>query len=408
MRIAIISKSDETGGGASRVAAVLADLLTERGEQATHLIGWSRDGGDRLHGSRLASSACLKLNALGRRIGFAETIPWETPFLLSRLAALSPDVVHFHDTSTTVSPSSVAAVARRYPTAWTFHDCSPFTGGCLYPQLHECTRYKENCGSCPGRGEWPIDGVLDTTPLALRLRRSVHRALDVAPIAPSAWMARLAAESGNLDRTVSVVSNSIETDVFVPAADKARLRRKLGIPQGSFVVLAGAGNVMDPRKGVLDSVAVARSLGGDVTLALLGNPDRRIGPYVEGMSVMASGYVRDRHELAEWYASADALAFCSKSDNQPLFVLEALSSGLPVFSLPTGGVPEMVDGECGGIAADVQEMIAMIESARQANALPLMSSRARKRAEERYSPALFATEHQRVYRDEIERRKSAR
>ena len=61
-------------------------------------------------------------------------LPVEYPFLRRRLAAF--DLVHIYDTWTVFSLWTTRWIAHRMPTCWTFHDCSAFTGGCLY--MYDC------------------------------------------------------------------------------------------------------------------------------------------------------------------------------------------------------------------------------------------------------------------------------
>ncbi len=165
-RIAIISKSDSTGGGASRVAEDLSAVMNERGHQAVHWCGRlaeERAAARRAYGAgvRLAQEAL-------RAVGLLELVPVELVRILARIRLGRYDVVHFHDLGDAFSPWTVRAVAALVPTVWTFHGCSPFTGGCLYPM--DCARFVRGCGACPQLGEWPL-GRFDATATSARLKR---------------------------------------------------------------------------------------------------------------------------------------------------------------------------------------------------------------------------------------------
>ena len=94
------------------------------------------------------------------------------------------DLVHVHDLSSAISPLTVRYVARRRPTVWTFRDCSPFTGGCLYPQ--DCTAYMRRCGHCPQLGQWPLE---PGTGQAFSDVKRKTAAEGFMPAAPSQWVA---------------------------------------------------------------------------------------------------------------------------------------------------------------------------------------------------------------------------
>ena len=107
------------------------------------------------------------------------------------------------------------------PTIWTFHDCSPFMGGRLYPT--DCGRFMRGCGACPRLGEWPL-GWLDATALSARLKRFVHAAARITTIAPCAWMVNLAVASRRIRERPVIVPYGVDTERFRPAPDRAALR----------------------------------------------------------------------------------------------------------------------------------------------------------------------------------------
>src|SRR5687768_385988 len=131
MRIALISKADRFGGGASRVAEELCVLLQEAGHTAHHFAATASElkpymkpvyGGRRLR-------KIVRLAHYGtQRLGLQELIPWE--YLVLRLThkLTNYDLVHFHDLSSAISPLTVRFAARHLPTVWTFHDYAAFTG----------------------------------------------------------------------------------------------------------------------------------------------------------------------------------------------------------------------------------------------------------------------------------------
>ena len=52
--------------------------------------------------------------------------------------------------------------------------------------------------------------------------------------------------------------------------------------------------------------------------------------------------------MPKLYADSDIYLNASEVDNQPVSILEAFASGLPVISTPTGDIPSMVrHGETG-------------------------------------------------------------
>jgi glycosyltransferase involved in cell wall biosynthesis len=343
MRICQISKADSFGGGASRVAEELTLLLRAEGHVAQHWVSWSGKPTDSairhpLYG-RFEQEIRLAHYAL-KRIGFPEYLPIELPIIARKLRALEFDIAHFHDLSSAISPFTLAHLAKRMPVVWTLHDCSPFTGGCLYPM--GCERFMSGCGSCPQSGTWPIDSMIDTTHLAWKIRKRVHREPNLHCIVPSQWMADMAMKSGMFERPPLVLANGIDTELY-RNHDKPTLRARLGIVAHGPVVLLSAKHFADERKGARYALNALRSIA-DLRpfVLLLGTADPAFREQLSGFDCLAPGYVSEPAKLALYYGAADVLLFCSLADNQPLSIIEAMSAGTPLVGFATGGIPEMV------------------------------------------------------------------
>ena len=53
------------------------------------------------------------------------------------------------------------------------------------------------------------------------------------------------------------------------------------------------------------------------------------------------------HEVARWMAASDLVTLPSYSEGHPNVLVEALACGRPVVATPVGGIPEVVDADCG-------------------------------------------------------------
>lgn len=402
MKIAIVSKADAAGGGASRVAEELAHHLRRAGAEAVHFSAWGSRFGETLrplYGGRAARKATLLAHKVARKIGFGESIPFELPAAL--LALRHFDLVHFHDTSSTFSPATLLAASHFMPVVWTFHDCSPFTGGCIYPQMAGCERYKTGCGDCPMTGEWPIDGKFDFTAGALKLRQKLHRRKNVHAVVPSNWMRDVAWASGSLVREPVVISNMVDSDALAPIVDRQGLRRRLGIAEERLVLIASSGNVDDPRKGIRDTLEMAKFLRGlNPLVILLGAPDRRLHQHADGVEFLSTGYVSDRGDLREWLSAADGFVFTSKADNQPLSILESFACGTPVYGWPTGGAADMVeDGDNGRLVASLvpEDLARAVVRDWSFGRMAAMRGNARHAAVSKYGADSFVSSHLALY-----------
>ena len=161
MKIAIVSKSNASGGGASRFAEDLAVMLILAGHEVHHYCarrhGKPRDFQRQLYTPCRSSSLIQTVNGLTRKLGAGEPVPLDYRLNFKPLFA-DYDIVHFHDHYSAYSLKGVELLAREMPVFFTAHDCLHFSGGCLYPR--ECTRYLTGCGSCPKKNDM---GLFDLT-----------------------------------------------------------------------------------------------------------------------------------------------------------------------------------------------------------------------------------------------------
>ena len=405
MKIAVLSKADQYGGGASRVAAELTTLLNATGHEAHHWLSWAGSPWSpqmrSLYGRfQLPVRAA---NLAMRRIGFPELFPFELGALLRHGRIWDYDLLHFHDLSSAISPQTLLWLSRRKPVAWTVHDCSPFTGGCLYPGI--CERFKTRCGGCPQLGGWPIDSWLDFTGIQQGFKRKLAASGRIHYIAPSNWMAATAMSSGLFPTPLQLIPYGIDTGLFRPR-DKSVVRAQLGLPQDRDIVLLSAGSLLDVRKGVayaLDALLANHHLRPYVLL--VGHPNSGIREKLAGFDLHEAGYIGDADTLARHYAAADIFLFTSLADNLPLTVLETMASGTPIVGFHTGGIPDMVvQDETGHLVpqGDMTALAATLATALgDAGLRRAWAGAGIERARQEYSHAKFLAAHLALYKQLI-------
>ena len=218
LKLAQLSKADSIGGGASRVAEELADALRITGHEVTHFASYTSHGFGEFQRSLLLQNKWMhflhkKTLSLSRRLGIAEIVPLEL-LALWRNNISQFDILHFHDLTSAISPFTLIWLSRKQPVVWTLHDCSPFTGGCLFPM--DCNYYKSECRKCPQIGVWPLDSICDCTHIMQAIKSRLHRTKRIHYVAPSKWMARKAFESGKLPVEPVVIANGVNTETYKP------------------------------------------------------------------------------------------------------------------------------------------------------------------------------------------------
>jgi len=403
--VAVVSKADAAGGGASRVAQDLSSLLnTESPFRSHHWLSYA--GGEwqpnyrSLWGGRKSSFIYKAAAWISIQAGFPDFF---TPELLIHnwKKDIDYDIYHFHDISRTFSPISMRWLSKRCPVVWTFHDCSAFTGGCLYPM--GCEAFKTRCGNCPQLDLWPLKTKIDATGLMYNFKKETASAKLFIPIAPSQWMADEAMKSGMFDERPRVIPYSVDTDFFRMLSVEM-IRDILLLPQDRFIVLLNVHNIADARKGVADAIEAIQLVNPRPLVVALGTVDPESKKLFRNIDTRFLGYVSDRHLLSQYCSAADVLLFPTYADNLPNAVLESMASGTPTIGYSTGGMPDMVEHGLNGWLAETGDIKGLSEGLSQAQSSPVLlqqwSIDCRKKAESQFSKLSFVRAHTSLY-DEI-------
>ncbi len=276
------------------------------------------------------------------------------------------DVLHLHWTTWAVAPAALRrwlAAGRRV--VWTLHDMWPMTGGCHYPA--GCDQYRTACLRCP-----QLTDAWSLVPNAFAEKRAAWSAPGPVVVAPSAWMAARAAESTILGGCrIEVIANPVETDRFAPRDDRDGLRAAWGLAPQDLLLVAGAHDNREARKGGALLVAALRRLAEDGRLAALLPPGAQVAlagfgksvlPEVPGMRRLDFGEVASDAVLADILGAADLACIPSIEDNYPNVALEALACGTPCVATPVGGLPELVREGSSGVLAAAADADALAEA----------------------------------------------
>jgi len=371
MRVLVAHNSYQQPGGEDRVAAAEAALLERHG----HEVVWFRRHNDAVRE--------FTRTGLALRTIWNSTIYSELRTLLRRT---QPAVCHFHNTFPLMSPAAFyAAKAENLPVVVTLHNYR------LLCPAATLTRQGRECHDCLSKSvPWPA--VLHacyresrTATAAAAAMLSVHRILGTWSkavdlyIAPSDFARRMLVEGGLRGEKVAVKSNFLESDPGFSADrdDAALFVGRLSAEKGIEVLLAAWRLLEVPmRLRIAGDGPLASQVAGAV------RQDRRI----EWLGAIS----RDR--VIEEMKRARVLLFPSTwYEVQPLTLIEAAATGLPVLASALGAVPELVrHGETGvhfrpGDSADLARKA--LWCWQHPECLAEMGNRARQRFEDRYTAA---------------------
>jgi glycosyltransferase involved in cell wall biosynthesis len=270
---------------------------------------------------------------------------------------LNADILHLHwINSGFLSINNLKQLSDlQKPLVWTLHDMWAFTGGCHYSGT--CDHFMNQCGHCPFLKD---PGENDISRKGWRRKKNFYdQATNIVFVTCSKWLADVAKKSSLLSQfRIETIPNPIDTVIFYPKS-KAETRAKWKIDPNEQIILFGAANIMDRRKGIrylveaLNHYKNSRQGNEPVQIIIFGKNksfDTTELPFpVHNLSVISS-----QSDMCEIYSMADVFILPSLEDNLPNTIMESMACGTPVVAFNTGGIPDLVDHHINGYLAEYQ------------------------------------------------------
>lgn len=416
MKVTLINTAD-AGGGAPAACMRLMKALRAEGVDTALVVSEKKttDPAVKSIADGVAGRLIARFNFLFERLPFIWFSAKErsvrfafstanTGFDISRHPdVLNADVLHLHWTNfgflSVADLKKLLALGK--PVVWTLHDMWAFTGGCHY--TGGCTNFEDQCGNCwmlrqPGAGDLSHKGWLNKADM-------YRSAKNLKFVTCSNWLAAVARTSPLIsDFEITAIPNAIDTDIFSPG-DKQALRKKWGINPDVKLMLFGAANILDRRKGIiyLEEALCELKAGypetGDAELLIFGKNksfDTGALPFL----VHQAGVIGSQQGMAELYQMADVYLCPTIEDNLPNTVMESLACGTPVVAFDTGGLPDMVEHRRNGylaeyksaadFAAGINEILAVANAAE-------LAANARKKVLQHFTNEIVAGKYWAVY-----------
>jgi glycosyltransferase involved in cell wall biosynthesis len=164
-----------------------------------------------------------------------------------------------------------------------------------------------------------------------------------------------------LGRPIDVVYNGCNPEQFAPAADKAAVRRTLGIDAGSKVMLF-CGSVSE-RKGIRTLVRSWETFSAyrpEWQLIVVGRlVDRQLVRSLAATRAVALAGPVEHRRVATYMQAADAYVQPSINEGLANATMEAMATGLPVIATDTGGQGELVRNGQNGLLVPVEDHVAL-------------------------------------------------
>ena len=269
------------------------------------------------------------------------------------------DIIHFHAMQNTfLSICDIGYLAKKYKVVWTIHDTWPFTGGCMY--FRDCKNWKNNqCKNCFEDKDLIFARRKNTFNNFIQKKKSFLDK-DIHFVCPSKWMEENLEFSFLHNEDSMIIYNGIDNGTFKFLNKKNELKKKYGLE--NRVLMFSAGSIKNPYKGwrYIEEALLKLKEKEKYTVLLVGNNSEVVNTF--SINFLSFGFVKDKILLNELYNTADVFIIPSTQDNFPTVVLESMMAGTPVIAFKTGGIPEEIGHNEGGITINETSSKSLAES----------------------------------------------
>lgn len=422
MKVVLVNTTD-SGGGAAIACKRLMEALTLEGVDVRMLVMTKK--------SRLVQVQPFRSTKAQRKLSFFRFVYERLTFLFHEkdksvrfafsLANIGvdisnhswikeADIVHIHWINAGfLSLKNINQIlTKKKNVVWTLHDMWLFTGGCHYAGT--CKNFKIACGECPMLKK-PLENDLSNR--IWNKKSDIFDQHHLNIITCSRWLAAVASSSSLLKTaTINSIPNPISLTQFKPE-DKELIRKKWNITNEQFLLLFGAANVQDKRKGfsyLVDALNILIDMGiekNQLNIVVFGkakNFDVSILPY----PVHHLGVIKSTEKMTDIYAMADLFVLPSLEDNLPNTVMESMACATPVIGFNIGGIPEMVDSYENGIIVDEISALALAKGIQYCIKNPELQEwgfKARQKVEQEYNNQKIAQKYYQAYSEISEKNK---
>lgn len=374
MKVAIINRSDLTGGAAIFTYRLLQALRAE-GIDANMLVTHRK--GDDEHVVSYASAIPDAFHFYAERLeifcsnGFSRTNLFTVDSanygrsIDSLPQVQEADVVILNWVNQ--GAASLRSIERLCkmgkPVIWTMHDMWNCTGVCHH--AYDCNGFESSCGTCPLLSSTSHNDLSHRTWCR---KRELYKMPNLHFVSVSSWLAQKCHQSSLLhDRTIEVIPNTTDVSHFrydrQPNAD-------YGIPSHRYVLAMGAARLDNPIKGFDILIAVSQwikehrpQLAEKLHLLLFG--DMRDTSLLQQLALPYThlGPV-SAHRVSDILAHSDVLLSTSLYESFGGTLIEGQAAGCMPVTFGNGGQVDIVDHKRNGYIAaykDVADFAAGIE-----------------------------------------------
>ncbi len=322
-------------------------LLIENGCES--YIGYQSKAKEMSNGYKIGTGLDRKFHGLYSRIfgkqGYVSKN--QTRKFLKWVDEIKPDIVHLHNLHSNYLNFNILIsylAENNIKTVYTFHDCWAFTGKCTHYSFVKCNKWKEACGNCPKNKHEVPSLFFDVTSKVIKDRTEhLNKISDLTIVSCSNWMKKQVELSHLTPKKVVTIYNGVNTNIFKPHENSFRKDYSLN---DKFVIL-GFANKWCLENNMAGVKSLVEQLKDDEKIVIVGCNEEQKKYFSAYKKVIALGFIKDRLELSDIYASSNVFVNLTYEDTLPTVNMESLCCETPVITFNSCGSPELVSNENG-------------------------------------------------------------
>ena len=283
-----------------------------------------------------------------------------TKRLIKYIKTVSPDIVHFHNLHSNFVNLNMLCdylVKSKIPVVITMHDCWFFTGKCTHYTAVKCDKWQTTCGDCPQLKNEQTSLFFDCTQKVLKDKtKHLNKLPNLTLVGCSKWITGEAKKSLLKNADFEVAYNGVDTSIFTP--HESNFKEKYNLTK-DFTILGFANKwCLNENREATEKIIQHNT---DSNIVIVGCTNEKKNMFMSYENVTCIGYVTDRQELSDIYASSDVFINLTHADTLPTVNMESICCGTPVITYNCCGSPELID-EDNGYVVEEYDYNAVIES----------------------------------------------
>lgn len=235
---------------------------------------------------------------------------------------------------------------------WLLLDMAPLTGGCHFPI--SCQKFKDSCNNCDA-----VNFDIFSSNKAfnnLKRKQDLIRKTNPTILYITNWIEEIISSSPIFkDQKKLFIQGNLESSNFY-FRNKEEARRVLKLPNDKKIILAGATDIKNKRKGynnLLNAINIYnKEYTNDFYILTIGENSIKFDKSIKHIHL---GFIKDKLNLAMAFSCADLFLSSVLDDLGPTMLLYACLAEVPCVSFNVALAKDIIDHKNGGYIADYMD-----------------------------------------------------